>query len=572
MSRWGSLWICALLGLALIVCGLLVPAHLRALDVSVVERAGRGTPFLVERGLVLAHEKQLGAAQLLLQVAQDEKSPGWEKLAASVSSLAKEHPELRVLGGPEARLEKLAGASGSVSEPFTDWVVRSENREKVLGLLGGSKNPAVLEVLKTRGLTNTTIFPAAQSSSGQAFDAAVAVCGLLLEDGHLTKGLRDALDSQATKANHGGDTQLLEQALLDLMSLGQRFNWGQLAVFVGRVEEVETLRLLANLARNAAEAPAAVGASNVFGAGTPRQLAVLFSEVQLSGNPAGVAHYLTSFSLSGMEDLRAGLRYGAGGINELLQRNERLYIPTLPQRVAIGLSWQRPLLGLALKWSLYLLGGFLLAAALHFAWPAVSALERPLQVRGFHLAREVLFALGFLVVVLLLSEPFLAQESQKLEFPFRLRLPTIGSVVPAVGTTNVKVAFMNGQTLLPLLLFFVLQGLLYVACLVKLAEIRRQRVPTRIKLRLLENEDHLFDAGLYLGFVGTIISLILFSLGVMKPSLMAAYSSTSFGIIFVSFFKICHLRPLRRKMLMEAESAGPETVAPLGARPVATPT
>ena len=33
-------------------------------------------------------------------------------------------------------------------------------------------------------------------------------------------------------------------------------------------------------------------------------------------------------------------------------------------------------------------GGFFLAAALHFARPAVSALERPLQVRGFHLARE----------------------------------------------------------------------------------------------------------------------------------------------------------------------------------------
>ena len=105
-----------------------------------------------------------------------------------------------------------------------------------------------------------------------------------------------------------------------------------------------------------------------------------------------------------------------------------------------------------------------------------------------------------------------------------------------------------------LLLFFVLQALLYTACLVKLAEIRRQHVPPRIKLRLLENEDHLFDAGLYLGFVGTIISLILVSLGVIQSSLMAAYSSTSFGIIFVSVFKIFHLRPARRKLLLEGES------------------
>ena len=35
---------------------------------------------------------------------------------------------------------------------------------------------------------------------------------------------------------------------------------------------------------------------------------------------------------------------------------------------------------------------------------------------------------------------------------------------------------------------------------------------------------------------------------------MAAYSSTSFGIIFVSVFKIFHLRPYRRQLLLEAET------------------
>jgi hypothetical protein len=190
-------------------------------------------------------------------------------------------------------------------------------------------------------------------------------------------------------------------------------------------------------------------------------------------------------------------------------------------------------------------------------------------VRGFHVAREILFTLGFLVVVLLLSEPFLAQESQKVEYPFRLRLPTMGSLIPP-GNASVHSSLMNRLSLLTLLLFFILQGLIYTACLVKLAEVRRQRVPPRMKLKLLENEDHLFDAGLYLGFVGTIISLILVSLGVIKPSLMAAYSSTSFGIIFVSVFKIFNLRPERRKLLLEAEAAGPEPVAPGPERPLAS--
>jgi len=108
----------------------------------------------------------------------------------------------------------------------------------------------------------------------------------------------------------------------------------------------------------------------------------------------------------------------------------------------------------------------------------------------------------------------------------------------------------------------VLQGLLYIMCLVKLAEIRRQRVPSRTKLKLLKNEDHLFDAGLYLGFVGTIISLILVSLNVIHFSLMAAYSCTCFGIVFVVIFKIFHLRPMCRKLVLEAEAESPEAATP----------
>jgi hypothetical protein len=60
-------------------------------------------------------------------------------------------------------------------------------------------------------------------------------------------------------------------------------------------------------------------------------------------------------------------------------------------------------------------------------------------------------------------------------------------------------------------------------------------------------------------------------MNVIKPSLMAAYGSTSFGIIFVSIFKIFHLRPARRRMLLESEAATPESIAPVGARTVATP-
>jgi len=234
-------------------------------------------------------------------------------------------------------------------------------------------------------------------------------------------------------------------------------------------------------------------------------------------------------------------------------------LPPLGPDYCLRMPW----FALTIKWLLYLVGGFFLAAAMHFARPAVSVLERPLQVRGFHFAREILFGLGFLLVVLLLSEPFLAQESQKGDFSLRLFPSMVGGAVPA-GIAGIQQTIMNPIILLTLLVFFVLQLLIYISCLVKLAEIRRQNIQPGMKLKLLENEDHLFDAGLYLGFVGTIVSLIVASLGLVKFSLMAAYSSTSFGIIFVVIFKIFHLRPARRKLLLEAEAQNPsgESYAP----------
>jgi hypothetical protein len=433
----------------------------------------------------------------------------------------------------------------------------------VLGLLSASHRASVQELLQLRLSTNTVVFPPSPSASGQALDAALSICGLLLEGSHLSSSLSNAVFTMSVSANRGNSSQPLEDLLMNLVSLGQRFNWGQLVAFVSHIDDPETLRLQTNLVRNAG-----------------RQLPVLFSAVQLSSQPALVAAYAMNFSQTGLEDLGTSLSFGAGGVNELVRRNQRMdhsaynldgFLPLSPLfSAAIDFAWKDPSAALVGKLAFYLLAGFLLAAALHFARPKVSVLEQPLQVRGFHIAREVLFGLGFMLVVVLLSEPFLTQESQKVEFPFHLRLPTVGNAV-AAGPSAIKPVFMNQLNLLTLLLFFVLQGLLYIGCLVKLAEIRRQKVPSRVKLRLLENEDHLFDAGLYLGFVGTIISLILVSLGVVKFSLMAAYSSTSFGIIFVSIFKICHLRPTRRKLVLESEVPVTEPVAPAGRPAFAVP-
>ncbi len=556
MSR--SIWvlICGILGLLMLFCGLMVPAHLRAVDASIIERAGRNTPTVVEQGLALARVTQLGAAELLAKAARTERITGYPTIDEAVARVKAQTPELEFWGGPPpqfANVIRPAADDRATFVPIAVFAIRAEVREKLLDTLRNSPSPAVQEVLRFRVVTNTLIFPPSQSASGQALDAALAICGLLLQEERLTPGLADALVGSASAANHG-NSAAFEEALMDLTSLGQRLNWAQLVAFIGRTSDLETLRLQSGFARRLDD-----------------RLPMLFAAVQLSGHPSAVTRYLRDFSQTGLNDIAQALRCGSGGLDELLQRNQRLYSSRVPGRWLVDYGLRRPEFALLFKWFCYFAAGFLLAAALHYARPAVSALERPLQVRGAHFAREFLFALGFLFFVLLLSEPFLAQESQKLELPFRLRLPTMGEAL-ATGKTGVKSSLMNPGNQLTMLLFFVIQGLLYIACVLKLAEIRRQRVPPRMKLKLLENEDHLFDAGLYLGFLGTIVSFILYSLAhAQQFSLMVAYSSTSFGIIFVSFFKIFHLRPARRKLLMEAElenTQSPQTSAPHPANPV----
>jgi len=558
--RWPLFMLCAGLGLALLAAGLFVPAHLRALDVAVIQSAGRNSQTLAGEGQALAAVGKLGAAQLLQQAAQGEKISGAEASGAALAGRVRQNPEALFWGADERTKIIFGGGfrAADVNSAFTDFVIRQENRDAALARLERSPNVAVQELMRNRSLQDTVIFSPSQSAAGQAFDAAVTVTGLLLDGGYLTAGLSGEVLNLATQANHGNGSRPVEEVLLDFTSLGQRLNWDQLTAFVAHVPDAETLHRLADEARKA-----------------DGRLPVLFAAVELSGRPVAVTDYLAKFADTGWPDLGASLPYGAGGVTELVRRQQRLYEPKLIRQVAAydpfgsfyelmaKFSCRQPELALTLKWFLYLAAGFLLALALHFVRREVTALERPLRAGDFHLYREFLFSLGFLLVVLLLSEPFLAQDSQRASFTLRLLPPTTGGAVTA-GIAGLKQTIMNPTILLTLLVFLVLQALIYVSCLVKLAEIKRQNLSPRMKLKLLENEDHLFDAGLYLGFVGTIISLIVASMGLIKFSLMAAYSSTSFGIIFVVIFKIFHLRPARRQLLLAAEAQNPsaETYAP----------
>src|SRR5262249_40821328 len=156
-------------------------------------------------------------------VSRQQRMSGRERLDSAVEQLSQQHPSWVVWGGPEPQFESIfdkeSGLRSPGLAPFTEYVIRLENRERVLGILSVSRRAGVQELLKVRGLTNTVLFPPSSSAAGQALDAALSICGLLMEGDHLNDGLSNQVFSFATSANHGGSSQALEQVLLDLMSL-----------------------------------------------------------------------------------------------------------------------------------------------------------------------------------------------------------------------------------------------------------------------------------------------------------------------------------------------------------------
>ena len=83
--------------------------------------------------------------------------------------------------------------------------------------------------------------------------------------------------------------------------------------------------------------------------------------------------------------------------------------------------------------------------------------------------------------------------------------------------------------------FLLVQIVIFVICLSRISQVKNEEVKAGLKLKLLDNEENLFDLGLYVGLGGTVLSLILLLvLQVKQDALIGAYTSTLFGILFVA--------------------------------------
>ena len=270
-----------------------------------------------------------------------------------------------------------------------------------------------------------------------------------------------------------------------------------------------------------------------------------------------MASYLLHYGRAGVTDLRLALSLGQGAVTQLLLRQvpvNRQPAPSFGPATLLALLY--PKLALAAKYLGFLLGAFCLFRGLEsllFDAPRDAALPR---VKSGVLA--VLTA-GMLILA---TEPFLLKPAPPSEFQFKLTVPVLANLSdPASLTHKEPTLTMDTSTLISIGFFALLQIGMYLLCLAKMREINNQSSPALLKLRLMENEENLFDGGLYIGIAGTATALVLQVLKVIEPNLLAAYSSNLFGIICVALVKIRHVRPFKRQLILESQV--PEVVKPV---------
>jgi hypothetical protein len=542
------------LGLLAVLGALLVPAYLRSVDAAVIQRAGSKTPSLVVEAVQQARLDKLGQAVLLAQAAMAAEVPEATATLYAIQRQRADRPIPAVWGGGDSLLQqvcRLPGAPLPVGETVMEVLLPEPQRNAIVTFLGGLRRADVQELLKNRALETTAIFPPVRSPSGHALDAAILLTGLLVQAEALRPVLRQQIEELAAAVNRGYDSASIEVFYLNLTSLAKRLTWDQLLAFFGGVRDLTSLRQLTRVVTTA-----------------PADLPVIFSALQLAETPFAVSDYVRAYPKTAVRDLRFALGSGRGGLNLLLARNQpvhhaawREWVLAVPGAgwlfsLVVALASQSTLLALLLKYLLWLDGAFLLARAMPDFRPAPDALEQPLYVSGVGTLRQQTIAALTVALALILGEPGLARAQADPGGDVLWRFPKNKPTMVAQAAPPPKV-MSNQANWLALAVFFAVQMAVYIAGLIKLREIKRQQLPSGLKLRLLDNEENLFDTGLYVGLGGTGLSLVLLALNIFSASPMIAYASTGFGVFFASLLKIIHVRSYRRLLILQAANEAP---------------
>ncbi len=287
---------------------------------------------------------------------------------------------------------------------------------------------------------------------------------------------------------------------------------------------------------------------------------VVYTASVWSQDPEGVANYLMLYGRGGEVWLTQAINgparsSGKGALKALLERQLPLSwgSPTLGS--VASFSYNHPIWALLVKYLLIGLGCFVLIRAWNSFFVLTAVDKESLQAM---ILRRRSMAIALLVLLFAISEPMLFQSAYSSEYQIAINVPQLSETENIETPNNTNTMLAANTTLLVnvlLIVFFAaIQIAVFTSCTNKIREIMAGKGDSRLKLQLLENEDNLFDMGLYIGIAGTALTLAAkLLIETDAINLSAAYASNIFGILCVALVKIKHLRPSRESLIRDDE-------------------
>lgn len=532
-------------GAALLILAAGIPAYFFECDRRTVAAAGEGTPSPLDIAGIYLDASKISTASLIAK-----ESGTFGEISEAVEKQYSAHPQWVAAGGNEPFFEAYYSSVPETPArmspaPLYSVLAASDSRKKLLDFLAQADSGLVKKFISMRGM-NPAIFPPVYSSAGAPLEAALLINALMAQAGDFDRRfLLDIASIMDLSEKSPEKKEEFEKYCLATLAFAKGYDW----------------TIVRSIFSHFSSAGEAYGFARVYESAPTRDYKnVLLAGMFECGSPSMCSRYLDGADPRRWEDFRYAFLHGEGALAFLLESSSPIYSDSAfarflspvcsPIKEALAPYVAKfPAAALSAKVALAVIGGyFFIRGFLRIFQPER---DTPSWHSPLALARGLLEALAAALVFFLLAEPnaFAANSVEnapapELRFAFEKVINTIGEETMNFETDTATIAAVA--------LFFVLQLTVYVFCLIRLSMIKRIKAPAKLKMQLLENEETLFDLGLYIGLGGTVFSLILLTMGIVTASLMAAYASTLFGILFTALVKTMHVRRYKRRLLLEA--------------------
>ncbi len=532
-------------GAALLILAAGIPAYFFECDRRTVAAAGEGTPSPLDIAGIYLDASKISTASLIAK-----ESGTFGEISEAVEKQYSAHPQWVAAGGNEPFFEAYYSSVPETPArmspaPLYSVLAASDSRKKLLDFLAQADSGLVKKFISMRGM-NPAIFPPVYSSAGAPLEAALLINALMAQAGDFDRRfLLDIASIMDLSEKSPEKKEEFEKYCLATLAFAKGYDW----------------TIVRSIFSHFSSAGEAYGFARVYESAPTRDYKnVLLAGMFECGSPSMCSRYLDGADPRRWEDFRYAFLHGEGALAFLLESGSPIYSDSAfarflspvcsPIKEALAPYVAKfPAAALSAKVALAVIGGyFFIRGFLRIFQPER---DTPSWHSPLALARGLLEALAAALVFFLLAEPnaFAANSVEnapapELRFAFEKVINTIGEETMNFETDTATIAAVA--------LFFVLQLTVYVFCLIRLSMIKRIKAPAKLKMQLLENEETLFDLGLYIGLGGTVFSLILLTMGIVTASLMAAYASTLFGILFTALVKTMHVRRYKRRLLLEA--------------------